>query len=94
MYIRKSTNILKKDTLSPLVIWLWFFFLLDSGEYRFGDEHGILSNLIWFCPTGSLVEGRQFDSSRDRGKPFRFKIGKQEVIRGWEEGIAQVGGAS
>lgn len=27
---------------------------------------------------------------RDRDKPFKFKIGKQEVIRGWEEGIAQV----
>uniref|UniRef100_A0A673KDX2 peptidylprolyl isomerase n=1 Tax=Sinocyclocheilus rhinocerous TaxID=307959 RepID=A0A673KDX2_9TELE len=39
---------------------------------------------------GSLTDGRKFDSSRDRDKPFKFKIGKQEVIRGWEEGIAQV----
>ncbi|XP_059396929.1 peptidyl-prolyl cis-trans isomerase FKBP1A-like isoform X2 [Carassius carassius] len=36
------------------------------------------------------VDGRKFDSSRDREKPFKFKIGKQEVIRGWEEGIAQM----
>ncbi len=40
---------------------------------------------------GSLTDGRKFDSSRDRDKPFRFKIGKQEVIRGWEEGVVQVG---
>lgn len=39
---------------------------------------------------GSLTDGRKFDSSRDRDKPFRFKIGKQEVIRGWEEGVVQV----
>ncbi|XP_057175746.1 FKBP prolyl isomerase 1Ab [Triplophysa rosa] len=39
---------------------------------------------------GSLTDGRKFDSSRDRDKPFKFKIGKQEVIRGWEEGIVQM----
>nr|ADM16189.1 FK506-binding protein 1B [Salmo salar] len=39
---------------------------------------------------GSLTDGTKFDSSRDRGKPFKFKIGKQEVIRGWEEGFGQM----
>nr|XP_033819417.1 peptidyl-prolyl cis-trans isomerase FKBP1A [Geotrypetes seraphini]XP_033819418.1 peptidyl-prolyl cis-trans isomerase FKBP1A [Geotrypetes seraphini] len=39
---------------------------------------------------GRLEDGRKFDSSRDRGKPFTFKIGQQEVIRGWEEGVAQM----
>ncbi|KAM3871651.1 peptidyl-prolyl cis-trans isomerase FKBP1A-like [Diretmus argenteus] len=39
---------------------------------------------------GSLLDGTKFDSSRDRGKPFKFKIGYQEVIRGWEEGVAQM----
>ncbi|KAF5907304.1 sodium-dependent lysophosphatidylcholine symporter 1-like, partial [Clarias magur] len=38
---------------------------------------------------GSLTNGHTFDSSRDRGKPFKFKIGKQEVIRAWDEGVAQ-----
>uniref|UniRef100_A0A8C4SNI4 peptidylprolyl isomerase n=1 Tax=Erpetoichthys calabaricus TaxID=27687 RepID=A0A8C4SNI4_ERPCA len=38
---------------------------------------------------GCLTDGRKFDSSRDRGKPFKFKIGKREVIRGWDEGVAQ-----
>ncbi|MCL4145842.1 UNVERIFIED_CONTAM: hypothetical protein GTU68_013516, partial [Idotea baltica] len=31
----------------------------------------------------------QFDSSKDRGKPFKFKIGDGDVIRGWDEGVAQ-----
>ncbi|XP_061696248.1 peptidyl-prolyl cis-trans isomerase FKBP1A-like [Syngnathoides biaculeatus] len=39
---------------------------------------------------GKLTNGTKFDSSRDRGKPFKFNIGKGEVIRGWDEGVAQM----
>jgi len=44
--------------------------------------------------TGWLTDGTQFDSSRERGKPFEFKLGAGQVIRGWDEGVAtmQVGG--
>lgn len=41
---------------------------------------------------GMLQNGKKFDSSRDRNKPFKFKIGRSEVIKGWEEGIPQVRG--
>ena len=44
--------------------------------------------------TGTLENGKKFDSSVDRGKPADFRIGVGAVIKGWDEGLMsmKVGG--
>ena len=43
---------------------------------------------------GTLMDGKEFDSSRKHGQPFDFTLGQGQVIKGWDQGVVgmKVGG--
>jgi FK506-binding protein 1 len=55
-----------------------------------GNNYPKKGNTVVVHYTGSLKDGTIWDSSRDRGKPFKFKLGADQVIPGLDQGVAQL----
>ena len=56
-----------------------------SGEEAKAGQRVSVHYTGWLYKDG--MRGKKFDSSKDRGQPFRFKLAGGEVIRGWDEGV-------
>ena len=46
-----------------------------------------MGDLVSVEYTGTLTDGTVFDSSRPRGKPLQFRLGTNQVIKGFERGV-------
>jgi len=66
-----------------------------SGAAIAAGQTAVVQYTGWLYSTGAADnKGVKFDSSRDHGEPFAFRVGGGEVISGWDQGVAgmKVGG--
>lgn len=68
---------------------------LKKEDIKVGDgTEAVSGKVVSVHYSGFLTDGKKFDSSLDRGRPFSFILGRGQVIKGWDEGVVgmKVGG--
>ena len=81
---RQVAGALRAEKLPPGLLSRAAFFPIGQ------PEHNLLGLLYvpgTYDPAQPEAKGRKFDSSRDAGQPFSFKLGARQVIAGWDQGV-------
>jgi FKBP-type peptidyl-prolyl cis-trans isomerase len=80
------TKVTGDGVKTPSGLQYWDIKLGTGAEAKTGDK-------VKVHYTGWLTNGKKFDSSIG-GQPYEFTLGRGEVIKGWDEGVAgmKVGG--
>jgi peptidylprolyl isomerase len=61
---------------------------LKITDQQIGTGKETIKGALIICHyEGFLDDGKKFDSSIDRGKPFQFVFGTGRVIKGWDQGL-------
>ena len=84
--IAKSTNKIANSP-APVITPSGLVYIItkhNNGRYPVQGETVVVNY------TGLLSNGVKFDSSLDRGRPLKFKLGLGRVIKGWDEGIQKL----
>jgi FKBP-type peptidyl-prolyl cis-trans isomerase len=59
-----------------------------TGEAVSGGKIAVVQYTGWLYEAAAKDnKGKQFDSSRSSGQPFRFPVGTGQVIKGWDQGV-------
>ncbi|MEZ5451104.1 MAG: FKBP-type peptidyl-prolyl cis-trans isomerase [Thiolinea sp.] len=66
----------------------------DGAEAQAGQVVAVHYTGWLYDEAAADKHGTKFDSSVDRGEPFRFPLGAGRVIQGWDQGVAgmKIGG--
>ena len=72
-----AVTALKTVTLKP-----------GTGATISGGQMAVVQYTGWLYEPGATDhKGKQFDSSRNAGQPFKFPVGTGSVIKGWDQGV-------
>ncbi len=80
IYYEKSEKNMSSHTINKDGITIEILTPGNGNETKNGD-------IVSVHYVGTLEDGKKFDSSIDRGKPFTFTLGAGQVIKGWEIGV-------